>query len=121
MEYFLATVLPRPADTVGHLGAITPKYFLCPPIFVVVRKICFKHMIKIKIFPPKNVFSPQTLKPGYGPVQPKLCLQLEYFVLKSIRPRDVAYHNFFYKPPLGSPCKHFGEPRAGLIRHWCHA
>jgi len=47
-------------------------------------------MIKIKIFPPQNVFCPQTSKPGYGPGSPKLCLQLEYFVLKSIRLQDVA-------------------------------
>ena len=35
-------------------------------------------------------FAPQTLKPGYGPGCAKLCLQLGYFVLKAIRPRDVA-------------------------------
>jgi len=35
-------------------------------------------------------FAAQTLKPGYGLVLPKLCLQLGYFVLKAIRPRDVA-------------------------------
>jgi len=51
-EDFLATVLPRPADTVGHSEAVIPKSFLCPPNVVVLRKICFKHMIKIKIFPP---------------------------------------------------------------------
>jgi len=52
MEDFLAMVLPRPADTVGYSGAVTPKYFLCPPHFVVLRKICFKHVVKIKIFLP---------------------------------------------------------------------
>jgi len=36
----------------GHSETITPKYFLCPPNFVVLRKVCFKHMIKIKIFSP---------------------------------------------------------------------
>ena len=41
------------------------------------------------ILPPK----PQNLATGM--VLPKLCLQLEYFILKSIRPRDVAQHNFF--------------------------
>jgi len=51
MEDFLAMVLPRPADTVGHSGAVTPKSFLCPPNFVVLRKICFKDLINIKIFP----------------------------------------------------------------------
>ena len=91
MEDFLATVLSRPADTVENSGAVTPKSFLCPPNFVVFRKMCFKHMIKIKIFPPiKCIFLLQTLKPGYGPGCAKMCLQLEYYILKSIRPRDVA-------------------------------
>jgi len=52
MEDFLATVLPRLADTVGHSGAVTPKSFLCPANFVVLRKICFKHVKNIKVFPP---------------------------------------------------------------------
>jgi len=50
MEDFLVTVLPRPADRVWHSGAVTPKSCLCPPNFVVLRKISFKYMIKIKIF-----------------------------------------------------------------------
>jgi len=33
----LVTVLPRPADTVGHSGAVIPKSFLCPSNFVVRR------------------------------------------------------------------------------------
>jgi len=36
----------------GHSGTVTPKSILCPPNFVVLRKICVKHMTKIKIFPP---------------------------------------------------------------------
>ena len=52
MEDFLATVLPRPPDTVGHSGAVTSKSFCAYQNIVVLRKICFKHMIKIKIFPP---------------------------------------------------------------------
>jgi len=68
MEDFLATVLHRPADTVGHSGAVTPRSFLCFPNFVVLSKICFKHKINIEIFPPQKCISPlQTLKPGYGP------------------------------------------------------
>jgi len=47
-------------------------------------------MIKIKIFSPKNVFSPLTLKPGYGPDSAKIVSAIRYFVLKAIRPRDVA-------------------------------
>jgi len=47
------------AQTCRHGGAFGysyPKSFLCPPNFVVLRIICFKHMIETKIFPPKNVF-----------------------------------------------------------------
>jgi len=51
MEDFLATVLPRPADT-GAFGGSYPQIFFVPPNFVVLRKICFKYMITIKIFPP---------------------------------------------------------------------
>ena len=36
----------------GHSGAVTSKSCLCPPNFVVLRKMRFKHMIKTKIFPP---------------------------------------------------------------------
>jgi len=67
VEDFQATVLPRPADTVGHSGSVTPNLFFALPNFVVLRKICFKHMIKSKIFRLKMYFAPQTLKPGYGP------------------------------------------------------
>ena len=48
-------------------------------------------MIKTKILPPKNVFSsPKPKNVATGLILPKLCLQLGYFVLKTIRPRDVA-------------------------------
>jgi len=33
-EDFLAKVMPRPEDTVGHSGAVTPKYFLYPQILL---------------------------------------------------------------------------------------
>jgi len=62
MEDFLAMVPPRPADMVGNSEVVAPKSFLCPSNFVVLRKICFKHMITIKI-----CFAPQTLKPGCEP------------------------------------------------------
>jgi len=48
----------------GHSGTVHPK--LCPEIFVIV---------KTKIAPPKNVFLPKTLQPGYGSVQIKnICI-----------------------------------------------
>jgi len=50
MEDFLATVLPKLADT-GEFGAVIPKYFCAPPNFVVLIQICFKYMIETKIFP----------------------------------------------------------------------
>jgi len=52
MKDFLATVVPSPADMVGHSGEVTPKSFCATPNFVVIRKIYFKHMMKTKIFPP---------------------------------------------------------------------
>jgi len=61
-----------------------------PPIFVVIRKICFKHMIKTKIFTPLKCISPQTLKLGYGPDSADNVSALRTFVLKTIRPRDVT-------------------------------
>ena len=42
---------PSPADTGGIPGQLAQISFV-PPNFVVLRKICLKHMIKIKIFPP---------------------------------------------------------------------
>jgi len=42
-------------------------------------------------FPPNLKTWLQTwLKPGYGPGSANIVLQLEYFVLKFIRPRDIA-------------------------------
>ena len=32
----------------GHSWGVTPKSLLCPPNLIVLRKICFKHMIKLK-------------------------------------------------------------------------
>ena len=39
-------------------GQFSSKFFLCAPNFVVPRKSYFKHTIKQKSFPPKNVFCP---------------------------------------------------------------
>jgi len=89
MEDFLATVLPRHADTGDIWGQLPPNLFCDPANFVVLRKICFKHMIKRKIFSLKMYF-PQILNLASGLVLPKLCLQLGYFVLKAILSRDVA-------------------------------
>ena len=47
---FWRRFFPRP-HTEGDPEAITPKYFLCRTNFVWLRKICFKRMIKTKIFP----------------------------------------------------------------------
>jgi len=55
MEDFLATALPRPADTVGHLEQL-PKSFLCLPKFCCAQKNLFYTYDKNKIFPQKNVF-----------------------------------------------------------------
>jgi len=43
----------RPCPQIwGTFVTVTPKYFFCPPNFVVIRNIYFKHMEKTKIFPP---------------------------------------------------------------------
>jgi len=60
---------------------------------------------------------PKTLKLGCGPGFIKIVSAIRTFVLKAIRPRGVAQHNFF-KLALGGPCKHFGGGRVGLIRNW---
>jgi len=97
MEDVLATVVPRPADTVGRSGAVTPKSFLCTPNFVVLRKICFKRMIKIKIFPSqKCLLHPPTLKPGYGPGSAKIvsAIRLLCFEVHSASRCSIAKLSF---------------------------
>jgi len=80
MEDFLATVLPRPADTgEGISGQLPPNRFCASPKFVVLRKICFKHMVKTKIFPPKNAFSLLTLKSSHGPGSAKIVSAIRIF------------------------------------------
>jgi len=51
MEDFLATVCPGPQTGWG-IRVQLPQIFFVPPNFVAFRKICFKHMTDIKIFPP---------------------------------------------------------------------
>jgi len=51
MEDFLVMILPMLVDTGGIRGQLPLNIFLCPSNFGVLRKICFKHMIKSKIFP----------------------------------------------------------------------
>ena len=78
----------------GSFGGSYPQIFFVPPKFCCVQKNLFQTYDKN--LPPKKFILP--LKPqnlATGLVLPKLCLPLEYFVLKSIRPRDVALHNFF--------------------------
>jgi len=52
MEDLLATVLPRPADTGVIQMQLPPNLYCAPFNFVVLRKICLKHVIKTKIIPP---------------------------------------------------------------------
>jgi len=49
----------------GIQGQCHPKYLLCPPNFLVPRKICFKNLINTKIVPPlKMYFAPSNLATG---------------------------------------------------------
>jgi len=94
----------------GHSGALTPNFF-------VLRKICFKHMIKTKNFSPqKCIFPPQTLKPGYVPVSDKIVFAIRIFCFEghSASRCSITSETFFYKSLLGGPCKHFGgSPELG--------
>jgi len=46
----------------GGIWEQLPPNLFCPlPNFVMLRKMCFKYMIKTKVFPPKNVFCPLNL------------------------------------------------------------
>jgi len=77
-------------QTQGGFGDSYPQIFCVPQILLFSEKFV-SNMIKIKIFPHKIVFcppKPQNLATDL--VLPKLRLRLEYFALKSIRPRDVA-------------------------------
>jgi len=70
-EYSMTVVIlqqkePSQVQTGNFISAVE-KIFVVPPNVVVSRKICFEDIIKTKSCPPKNVFPPQTLKPGYGP------------------------------------------------------
>jgi len=43
----------------GAFGGSAPLNFFCAPKnFVAPRKVCFKHIVKAKIVPPKNVLCP---------------------------------------------------------------
>ena len=60
VEDFLATVLSRPADTVGHSGAVTPKSFFSPKfgfaqknLFQISDKKLLLSTLKM-YFPPKR-------------------------------------------------------------------
>jgi len=52
----------RHVDMGRHSGAVPPKFILCPPNFVATRKICFKHVVKQKSFPPKMFCAPPNLE-----------------------------------------------------------
>jgi len=57
-------VPPRPADTVGHFGAVLPKSFLYLPKFCCAQKNLFQTYDKNKnLSLLKMYFAPQTLKP----------------------------------------------------------
>jgi len=71
-------------------GSSYPQIFFVHPKFCCAQKIVFQHMIKTKIFPLKMCFARPNFKTWLRPGSAKICLQLGYFVLKAIRPRDVA-------------------------------
>ena len=57
MEDFLATVLPRPADTGGIQGQLPPNLFCAPQVMLCSEKF----VLKQQSFPFRNVFCPPKL------------------------------------------------------------
>ena len=114
-------------QTRGGFEGSYRQIFFVPPNFVVLRKICVKRLKKTNLSPLKTCFTAPNLKTWLRAwFCQKWCLQLGYFVLKTIRPQDVAYHQiFFYTSPLGCPCKHFfGGAQLGCYstgRHCVHS
>ena len=110
MEDFLASVLPRPADKGGNRGR-SPQILFYLPNFAVLRKYCFEHMLKTKIFPPlKCIVSPQTLKPAQGLLLTKLCLQLTYiFEGHSASRCSITSKTYFINHHYRAPVSILGE------------
>ena len=87
-------------------GVSYPKSVFVPQNFVVLRKNCFKHMIKIKMFlPQKCILPPQALKPGYGPGSTKIvsAIRIFCFEVHSVSRCSITSKTFSYKSPLGGP------------------
>jgi len=110
-EDFLATVQQRRHG--GYLGKFSPNYFCAPPNFVVLRNICFKHMIKTNHSPLNMYFYPLKFKIGYGPSSAKRMSAIRIFCFEghSASRCSISSKSFFYKSPLRGPCKNFGGPR----------
>ena len=75
MEDFLATVLPRSADT----GGSSPKPFCAPQILLFSEKFVSNVWLKLKSFPHKIYFAPQTSKSGYEPGSAKIVSAIRLF------------------------------------------
>ena len=107
-------------QTRGAFAGSYPQIFSVPPKFCCVEKYFFQTYDKTQNLSPwKMYFSPQTSKPGCGSGSAKIVSAIRIFFLKSIRPRDVALHNFFYKSPLGGPLEAFWGGSVWLIRRCC--
>jgi len=90
MEDFLRRCCPGP-QTRGAFGAVATPMLFVSPKFCSAQKNLFQSYDKnFNLSPIKMYFAPKPQNLATGRVLPKLRLQLEYFVLKSIRPRDVA-------------------------------
>ena len=116
-EDFLATVLPMSTDIRGIWKQFSPNLFCAPTNFVVLRKICFKRIITTNLSPLKMYFLPQILKPGYGPGSAKIVSAIRIFCFEghSASRCRKSRKVFFYKSPIGDPCKHFVGGTAGLL------
>ena len=90
MKDFLATVLPRLADTRDIRGKLPPNLFCSPQIL-----LCSE---KLKSVAPKNVSclpKPQNL--AAGPVLPKLCSAIRIFCFEGhLAPRCSITSKYFF-------------------------
>ena len=112
VENSLATILPRPADTVRHSEELTPKSFYASQILLCSEKFVLNIWSKQLYFPLKNVSSPQTLKPSYGPDSAKIVSAIRIFCFEghSASRCSITSKTFFHKSPLGGRLVFYKSP-----------
>jgi len=75
----MSLFLPTNNIILGDIRGQCPQLFCGPQVLLCPERcytVCFKHIIKTKSCPSKNVFSPQTVKPCCGLVPVNTVYQL---------------------------------------------